>query len=94
MAETLEDYDFAGSHGNAKYPWAEWSDGRIVKLTRGEDFDVEPAVMRGQVIVRARKDGLKFRTNVKGDDVIFTFQAPDETDEAFESRTAAAGLRA
>lgn len=92
MAETLEDYDFAGKHGNAKYPWAEWSDGRIVKLTRGTDFDVEPAVMRGQVIVRARKEGRRFRTNVKGDDVIFTFQAPGESEQDFEARTSAAGL--
>lgn len=92
MAQTLEAYDFTGNHGNAKYPWHEWGDGRIVKLTRGEDFDVEPAVMRGQVIVRARKEGKAFKTNVRGDDVVFTFQKPDETLEEFEHRTHELGL--
>ena len=92
MAQTLMDYDFTGNHGNAKYPWHEWGDGRIVKLTRGEDFDIEPAVMRGQVIVRARKEGKAFRTNVRGNDVVFTFQAATETVEAFEKRTAALDL--
>jgi len=70
MAQTLTDYDFTGNHGNAKYPWHEWGDGRIVKLIRGEDFDIEPAVMRGQVIVRARKESKAFRTNVRGDEGI------------------------
>lgn len=92
MAETLTEYDFTGNHGNAKYPWHEWGDGRIVKLTRGIDFDIEPAVMRGQVIVRARKEGKAFRTNVRGEDVVFTFQAPTEILEHFEKRTVALGL--
>lgn len=92
MAQTLTDYDFTGNHGNAKYPWHEWGDGRIVKLVRGEDFDIEPAVMRGQVIVRARKEQKAFRTNVRGDEIVFTFQGPKETVEAFEKRTAVLGL--
>lgn len=92
MAKTLEQYDFTGNHGNAKYPWHEWGDGRIVQLTRGEDFDVEPAVMRGQVIVRARKEGKAFKTNVRGDSVVFTFQKTDETLEDFEHRTCELGL--
>lgn len=92
MATTLMEYDFTGNHGNAKYPWQAWGDGRIVKLTRGEDFECESAVMRGQVIVRARKEGKAFRTNVRGDDVVFTFQSATETLEEFEHRTAALGL--
>lgn len=92
MAETLEAYNFLGNHGNAIYPWAEWGDGRIVKITKGIDFSVDAPVMRGQVIVRARKESLLFKTNVRGDDVVFTFQGAGESPEAFEARTSGLGL--
>jgi hypothetical protein len=92
MATTLTEYNFAQNHGNSKYNWAELCDGRIVKLTQGQDFECEPAVFRGQVIVRARKEGKLFRTNVRGNDVIFTLQADGESPEQFAVRTAAQGL--
>lgn len=89
MAEKLDGFDFAANHGNALYPWAEWFGGDVVKLKQGEDFDVEPHVMRGQVIVRARREGRPYRTNVRGTEVVFAVGRDGETAEQFAERIGA-----
>ena len=47
MAERLRSFDFtaqsaitsAESKGRNRYPWTDWFDGDIWKITQGEDFD-------------------------------------------------------
>lgn len=87
MAEVLEGHDFRTGHGNAKYPWDEWQDGRTRRIARGEDFEVEAKVMQGQIKVRGSKVGRRTATNVQGDAVVFTFQRADESDGDFLART-------
>lgn len=90
MAEVLKGHDFATSHGNAIYPWDEWSDGQTRRITMGEDFHVQPRVMQGQIKVRGSKAKRKTKTSVQGDSVIFTFQREDESDEDFLVRVSKA----
>lgn len=93
MARTLEDFDFASAHGNAKYPWADWSNGETWQIERGQDFDCDVDVMRGQIIVRARKDGRRVETRVVrepggSDQVVFRFLGPVAPDQAVEAQSA------
>jgi len=91
MAEVLKGHDFATGHGNAIYPWTDWSNGDTWRITMGEDFKVQPRVMQGQIKVRGSKVNRKTATSVQGDSVTFTFQREDETDEAFLERVGKAG---
>lgn len=48
MAEVLEDFDGWGTKpfGALRYPWDQWFDGQIWKLSRGEDWPQEFAAQR------------------------------------------------
>lgn len=39
MSEILRDYDPPKRGRKAKYPWAEWLDGRKRRLVQGKDFN-------------------------------------------------------
>lgn len=39
------------------YPWHDWSDGSVWKITRGEDFSAKLESMRTQLYGRARDMG-------------------------------------
>lgn len=66
---------------NAKYDWATWTQldetgrGRIIQITRGEDFDITAKRMRMSVASRASAQGLRAKTAVRGDTVTFQFYA-------------------
>ena len=70
MAERLRSFDFtaqsaitsAESKGRNRYPWDEWFDGDIWKITRGEDFDAEPLMM--ERIIRTRASNKNHRAKV------------------------------
>lgn len=51
------------------YPWKSWFDGRIWKLTQGEDFMVSMEVMRTQVYSNAQKYDVSVNTSVDGNDL-------------------------
>jgi hypothetical protein len=87
MAEVLDGHDFRSGHGNSKYPWQDWEDGKTRRIVRGEDFEVEAKVMQGQIKVRGSKAGRRTATNVQGDAVVFTFQRDGESEEGFRART-------
>lgn len=87
MAKVLTRHDFRNGHGNQRYPWAEWGNGEIWRISQGEDFSVEPRVMQGQIKVRGTKEGRKTVTNVQGKDVVFAFQRLAETEAEFAART-------
>lgn len=66
MAETLKKYDWdQPSHltktEKATYPWDEWLDGNIWKLTQGEDFFPHPLMMERIIRTRATGRGAKIR---------------------------------
>jgi hypothetical protein len=70
MAERLRSFDFtaqsaitsAESKGRNRYPWDEWFDGDIWKLTQGEDFDTSPLMM--ERIIRTRASSKTQRAKV------------------------------
>lgn len=69
MAERLESYDgfIGGSHGS--YP-AEWLDGSVWRLKRGEDFAVRVASLRGALHQRAKREGGGLKTRVPDEDTL------------------------
>lgn len=79
MCEVLDKFEFrgrgeAGSHALEKYPWGEWMDGKIRRLTKGKDFDLTVENMMAQVRQTARKRDMRIRANREGNDS-FVFQA-------------------
>jgi hypothetical protein len=70
MAERLRSFDFtaqsaitsAESKGRNRYPWDDWFNGDIWKITRGEDFDAEPLMM--ERIIRTRASNKNHRAKV------------------------------
>jgi hypothetical protein len=60
-------------HGNRRYPWERWQDGRKHTVRHGKHFHIDPENFRRSVIVRARSRGLKAVTRVNGDAVTFQF---------------------
>ena len=70
MAERLKSFDFtaqsaitsAWSKGRNRYPWNEWFDGDIWKITAGEDFDTSPLMM--ERIIRTRASNPKNKAKV------------------------------
>jgi hypothetical protein len=49
------------------YPWDEWLDGRVWKLTRGEDFHSKPRYFGNMAQVSGARRGVKVETRVDGD---------------------------
>tara|TARA_B100000073_G_scaffold196165_1_gene162501 strand:+ start:671 stop:910 length:240 start_codon:yes stop_codon:yes gene_type:complete len=77
MAEILETFDFTRSSGRAKYPWADWMDGQIYKIKRGEDFTATTKVMRQQIYAAAKNHGKSVRSTSTATEIIF--QATEES---------------
>ena len=70
MAERLRSFDFsvqstitpATKKGRNRYPWSEWFDGDIWKITHGEDFWTAPLMM--ERIIRTRASNKNHRARV------------------------------
>ena len=59
-----------GQGAPQKYPWEKWLDGRVWKLTKGEDFDSDPKMFRTYVWkVATSKYGCKVETRIVWDDL-------------------------
>lgn len=66
---------------SSKYPWEEWdalAQNGAVRLVKGEDYEVETPVMRGMVIGRYRRLGIKLRTSA--DELSVTYQIVGDDD--------------
>lgn len=68
MAETIPSFDF--QTGSSKYPWHEWLDGRIWKLTYKVDFTTTPVSFVETCRAAARRNGNNLRTSVNGSVVV------------------------
>ena len=72
MAEILEDYEFVQwGPQECLYPYDEWFDGQIWKITKGIDFNCTLESMRISLFSQAKKRRIKIRTSKKDDTLIF-----------------------
>jgi hypothetical protein len=72
MSEILENYDFPlWGPKDCLYPYDEWFDGQIWKISKGIDFDCTLESMRVSLFTTAKKRGIRIRTARKGDTLIF-----------------------
>lgn len=81
MAEVLDSFDFIGRGRRQKYPWSDWLNGKIWKLTQGHDFSVSPGHMRNSVFTAARANGKRVHTRVDGDCLYIQTYMDDEESE-------------
>jgi hypothetical protein len=74
MAKVIEQFTDSRD-GTRKYPWHEWTDGRVWRAVQGEDFAVSPATFRSSLTNRASKQGMKCtsRVNTREGTVEFQF---------------------
>jgi hypothetical protein len=71
MAEILEDFDFTKKRKRASsYPWEEWFDGQIRKLTQEVDFPGSATNFRVRLYREAKRRGYVLQTRVVNDDAI------------------------
>lgn len=68
MAEELSEFQF--DTGVSMYPWAEWLDGKIYKLTKGEDYKSQTDSFRSTAQEHARKRGKVLRTKVTENGIV------------------------
>ena len=71
-----------------KYPWDEWSNGRIWTASFGEDFQTKPESFRQYLHNEATKRGLKVHTRIitawdAPPEVMFRFYHPDNDPGGF-----------
>ncbi len=78
MAKVLKNHSFSKRGAHRKYPWNEWTDGKVRETTKGEDFPGDPSSFRIRLYGKAREVGKKVRTEVYGDTVMFQFYDPKE----------------
>ena len=59
MAERLDDFEW--SRAGKKYPWDQWFNGEVWKLTKGEDFTIRVDSMITSAYQIAKKRGVRVR---------------------------------
>lgn len=64
MAEILNDYNFKDVGRGSRYPYDEWFDGQIWKLTHLVDFDCQPASLRQAFYSAAKRKGMKIKVSL------------------------------
>jgi hypothetical protein len=58
-----------------KYEWSRWTDGRIHRLKRGEDFHTSAKVFVHAAHTHAERHGLVLTARSQGDNVWLVFRA-------------------
>lgn len=71
MATKLTEYEFTAGRSGKNYPWAEWFDGEIWQIKQGTDFESKPKSMRSYLAKVAKDKGVKVRTSLQDDGVVF-----------------------
>lgn len=71
MAKNLKKYNWAARTPSVRpktnYPWGNWFDGQIWKLTHGEDFQCHPLMM--ERIIRTRATSKQAKVQVRHEDI-------------------------
>src|SRR3954452_6229713 len=92
MGKRLNQFPEEAGDGQRRYPWAEWTDGSVWEIRRGEDYDAATENMRVNLHMKADALAIKVRTTKVRDDggegLAFQFFDPDEK-EANELLTTA-----
>lgn len=78
MAETLKSFTFQRMTG--RYPWVDWTDGRIWKVKRGTDFKITAKGIRSAALAHAHRVGKRVNTSIVDDDTV-VFQFYDKPEE-------------
>jgi hypothetical protein len=73
MSKILDQLPKSQTGFDSRYPWADWTDGRVWQIKRGEDFTIRPTVMYAQLGVHASRHGLKVVKRLRGDVIAFQF---------------------
>src|SRR3954447_13556671 len=93
MAKRLESFPGDVPSGARRYPWAEWTDGSVWEIRRGEDYDAATENMRVNLHMKADALAKKVRTkkvrDEQGEGLVFQFFDPDqnETEKAMATAT-------
>ncbi len=74
MAEVLEVFPDRENKRNSKYPWDEWTDGKIRKAIKGEDYGTTTPDFRSMLHAAGSRFGLKVRTRTPKDQESISFQ--------------------
>lgn len=69
MAEVIEEFSAGGRTRTGKYAWDNWFDGKIWKLTKGEDFEVPIGSFSASATGAAKSRGLKLERRIVGDSI-------------------------
>lgn len=91
MAERLRSFDFtaqsaitaAESKGRNRYPWTDWFDGDIWKISQGTDFETSPLMMERIIRTRASNKNHKAKVTLRhipalnGDSAAIVLQRTD-----------------
>jgi hypothetical protein len=81
MARRLDSFPERKADGPRRYPWAEWTDGSVWEIRRGEDYDAPTENMRVNLHMKADALTIKVRTRkVRDDDgegLVFQFLDPE-----------------
>jgi hypothetical protein len=63
--------------GGRRYPWAEWLDGDVWELVKGEDFTVSPYSFKCVAHQAARRAGLAPTIRIRGNKVYVQARQPE-----------------
>jgi hypothetical protein len=72
MSEILESYNFRSVGRECTYPYDDWFDGQIWKLTKGFDFECQPSSLRQAFYAAANRRKIKIHVSMlaNGDVVV------------------------
>jgi hypothetical protein len=81
MAKRLDSFPAHEHHAPRRYPWAEWTDGGVWEIRRGEDYDAPTENMRVNLHMKADALTIKVRTrkvrDENGEGLVFQFLDPE-----------------
>lgn len=67
-------------HGNKKYPWEQWQDGKVWQLVRGEDYTLPDLTMQKCIQTRAARVGMKANTSRNEEGLVIQFHPRPKPD--------------
>lgn len=67
----------ADRQGTSRYPWKSWMDGKQHRIVQGVDFSTSPNTMRQQLHQYASRNGMKVKTRLFDNTLIFKFVKPE-----------------
>lgn len=80
MARKLNSFPEESERGTRRYPWADWTDGGVWEIRRGEDYDVATENMRVNLHMKASSLTVKLRSrrisDDRGEGLVFQFLKP------------------